>query len=241
MKQTPGRIYLADQRGLTENPQFRRYSTFNFGDFYNEHKMPLGNLYVVNEETLAGLQTIALTVEQASHVIIMPVTGMVNFTNPQGQMSAVDVGEIQINHLPANSTFRITNPYPANSISFLQIWMKAEQVVDTVSAQLFSFSFDAMDNKLAEIITADKANTKLPFSLHLGRLAGRHETVYKLKHKDALFFAFVIVGAFELEGRLLHEKDGLALWDTNEVELEALSNNAIVLVLELEKAAGYTS
>ncbi|WP_262891527.1 pirin family protein [Adhaeribacter radiodurans] len=40
-------------------------------------------------------------------------------------------------------------------------------------------------------------------------------------------------GAFEVQGRLLHEKDSLALWDTEEVELEALSNHIRILIMEL--------
>ncbi|WP_165699302.1 pirin family protein [Hymenobacter jejuensis] len=54
-----------------------------------------------------------------------------------------------------------------------------------------------------------------------------------MKSNRSRFFAFVVAGAFEVEGRLLHERDGLALWDVQEVELEALSNDALVLVLEL--------
>ena len=72
----------------------------------------------------------------------------------------------------------------------------------------------------------------LPFALRLGRFMGREEAVYKVQPGNQLF-AFVVAGAFELEGRLLHEKDGLALWDAEEVELEALSNHALVLVVEL--------
>ncbi len=41
-------------------------------------------------------------------------------------------------------------------------------------------------------------------------------------------------GAFEVQGRLLHARNGLGLWDdTNLLELEALSNDAIVLLVEL--------
>ena len=73
----------------------------------------------------------------------------------------------------------------------------------------------------------------LSFALSLGRFAGRHETEYKVQHAGSHLFAYVLAGAFEFEGRLLHEKDGLALWDMATLELEALSNNALVLVLEL--------
>jgi len=44
--------------------------------------------------------------------------------------------------------------------------------------------------------------------------------------------AFVIQEAFEVQGRLLHARDGLGLWDdTNLIKLEALSNDAIVLLV----------
>jgi len=36
-----------------------------------------------------------------------------------------------------------------------------------------------------------------------------------------------------VEGRLLHARDGLTLWETEEAEMEALSNDAIVLLIEL--------
>lgn len=55
-----------------------------------------------------------------------------------------------------------------------------------------------------------------------------------MKSKRNSLFVFVIQGVFEVQGRLLHARDGLGLWDEeNEVELEALSNDAIVLLTEL--------
>jgi quercetin 2,3-dioxygenase len=50
-------------------------------------------------------------------------------------------------------------------------------------------------------------------------------------YKVPLFAGFVLQGAFEAEGRLLHERGGLALWDAGEIEIEALSNNAILLLI----------
>ena len=44
---------------------------------------------------------------------------------------------------------------------------------------------------------------------------------------------FVIEGAFEVQGTLLHARDGLALWGTDKLEKEALSNDAIILLIEL--------
>jgi hypothetical protein len=44
---------------------------------------------------------------------------------------------------------------------------------------------------------------------------------------------FNIQGMFEVQGRLLQTGDGLGLWnEPGDVELEALSNEAIVLLIE---------
>jgi quercetin 2,3-dioxygenase len=46
-------------------------------------------------------------------------------------------------------------------------------------------------------------------------------------------FMFVIEGAFEVQNRLLQRKDGLLLPEAGEVEFVALSDNGILLVIEL--------
>ncbi|WP_188556306.1 pirin family protein [Hymenobacter glacieicola] len=89
---------------------------------------------------------------------------------------------------------------------------------------------------MAEVIPRQVEQSEpfgLPFSLSLGRFAGRQEALYRPAQAGTLVFAYVLAGAFEAEGRLLHAKDGLAVWDVAEVELEALSNNALIVMLEV--------
>jgi len=233
-KQTPGKIYLADQRGLTEAPQFRRYSTLNFGSYAHEHKGAMGNLQALNEETLAGVQRVTFQADQTAYVVILPITGALNVHDSLGGISAVDVGEVQVFTVAAGKSIEIVNLYEADLISFLHIWITAHAPSSTTPLPAFAFS--SLENTLTEIVpgtATTPGESALPFSLHLGCFAGRTEAIYHLKRENSLFFTFVIAGAFEVAGRLLHEKDGLALWDIAEVELEALSNNALVVVLEI--------
>ncbi|NJM24190.1 MAG: hypothetical protein HC859_00180 [Bacteroidia bacterium] len=67
-------------------------------------------------------------------------------------------------------------------------------------------------------------------SVHIGQFAGRAE--YTLDFAEASdVFIFTIEGAFEVQNRLLHARDGLSLPCARCLEFEALSNNAIILVL----------
>ncbi|MCB2377975.1 hypothetical protein LGH70_10310 [Hymenobacter sp. BT635] len=226
IQQTPGRIYLADQRGLTETSRFRRHSTFNFDGYQQEFKEPFGRLRALNEETLAGGHRLELTAETASLVLVLPIIGAVGVAGGS-TVATVQVEEAQLLHLPAQSVISFTNLYETELISFLHIWLTAADF--PAPPQLFSFDFQALENNLAVIVSAA---AQAGIALSLGRFAGRQEAVYSPQNAEAHLFAFVLAGAFEVEGRLLHEKDGLALWQAAAVELEALSNDALVLVLE---------
>ena len=70
------------------------------------------------------------------------------------------------------------------------------------------------------------------YAISIGKFSGRRESIYHRKYPNTGIFAYVLKGVFEVEGRLLHERDGLELYDSEFVEIEALSNDAVILVFE---------
>jgi redox-sensitive bicupin YhaK (pirin superfamily) len=238
MTQVPGKIYLADQRGVVESPQFRRQSTFSFGTYQQAHKEPFGRLYGLNEETLAGGHEVVLPVGQDSYVVVLPITGAVAYSAAGSASGSVEVGAVLTVAAPAGTLLRLRNPYEGELINCLHLWVRAAAPLTTPAVGVATVFGELRENELLALAGERSqaqvpATLSLPFALSLGRFMGRQEAVYNLaQHKNQLV-AFVLAGAFELEGRLLHEKDGLALWDTEHIELEALSNHAIVLLLEL--------
>ena len=233
LQQTPGKIFLADERGLAESDRFRRYSTFSFGEFAHPHKGPFGRLYGCNEETLAGGHTVAFTVAEASYLLLVPLTGAVRVSwgEPASTLAAEEALLLAV---PAGTVLQVSNPFAGELVHFLHLWLLADAPVAAVAAHPAAFDLGAQPNALLALVPPFAPPR--PVRVHLGRFAGRYETTYRPQHPGADVFLFVLAGAFEAEGRLLHEKDGLALWNATEIELEALSNDAIVLLLELEPA-----
>ncbi|QIL39921.1 hypothetical protein G7074_11985 [Pedobacter sp. HDW13] len=227
MELSPGKIYLADQRGLTENSTLRRYSTFNFEKYYSEHREPFESLFLCNDESLAGGKVSFFLSKEDSFQIFFPITGGIDVVQGNKEFS-IDTGKLQVLNLGKGEVLEISNPYPKDTINYLQLGIKTDFFLLRPSEMLYQFDFEKDQNQLIELIS----NPKLPFKLSAGIFAGREEAIYTLQHSNSKFYCFVIDGAFEIEGRLLHARDGLALWDLPQVELEALSNNAIVLVLE---------
>ncbi|MBP6181188.1 hypothetical protein [Flavobacterium sp.] len=67
----------------------------------------------------------------------------------------------------------------------------------------------------------------------IGIYEARKEGFYSVKNNSNGVFVFVINGAFEIENRLLESKDGLSLSGINSLEWEALSENELLIVLEI--------
>jgi hypothetical protein len=226
--QTQAKIFLSGERGLNEQNGFRSYNTFSSYPNQNIHKESFGSLYLLNDITLAGNKKIILQVEENSNIILLPVVGAITCRDSNGKDTLIEPGQIQIYTVPENSTIEIRNPYKLELVNFLQIRIRHPLTNLKAETQVFSFDLEHNRNKLVELYpNAQKACNKTC----IGKFAGREEGIYQMEDKG--LFVFVIEGAFEVQYRLLEARDGLALWNVKEVEFEALSNDAIVLLLEL--------
>jgi len=221
--QSKGKIFLSDERGISELDWFRSRNTFNFGRYYNEHKTPFGDLYVLNEDTLAENCRLAMEVEEESHIVLVPVVGAIAWKTSDRKEGLVEAGQAQVLPLPKGASFEIMNPYDDTLVKYLQLWITTPGGAQQSAHRLFSFSIDNNKNKLVNAFDAGL----------IGKFTGREEAIHTLAHPQNGLFAFVIQGAFEVQYRLMHAGDGLALWNLPAIELEALSNDAIILLIEI--------
>uniref|UniRef100_UPI000A7B782A hypothetical protein n=1 Tax=Hymenobacter sp. AT01-02 TaxID=1571877 RepID=UPI000A7B782A len=153
IKQTPGRIYLADQHGFITTPQYSRCSVFSFADYADEQRPATGRLLAFNEETLAGGQRSSLPVWEDAYVVLLPLTGEIKYTSSEGQAAVVQVEEVEVRALPAGATIELANLFEEEPVSFLHIWLRAGSLAKASSA-VFSYGFEQLENTLAEVVPA---------------------------------------------------------------------------------------
>ena len=233
-KQTKGKIFLAEERGLNELKWFQSRNSFNFGKYYNEHKHPFKNLYVLNDDSLAGGHSMKMITEENFYVILLPVIGAIAYGDDAGNKNLLAAGQAQIILAEKPITYQIANPFPEETVNFLQLWIKAGKNIPSDPPLALTYKdVNKNINQPADIFLVNEQKIDLPFSVSIGKFAGRGGYNYILNKKNSGLFVFVLTGAFEVEGRLLHARDGLSLWESDEVEMEALSNDAIVLLIEL--------
>ncbi|GAA4469745.1 hypothetical protein GCM10023189_57250 [Nibrella saemangeumensis] len=230
---THAQIYLADQRGCSETDFFRSYHTFNFGQYADESRKPFGALYLLNDDTLRAGASLSLQVEQNTQVVLLPVLGGLEYLSDIDS-GFLEAGQAGILSLAAGMRYTISNPYDQETINFLQWWLIPPIVDFTPGISQAGFDL-SRKNTLLPLV--DSTSSKADSRSFIGRYDGRQEGTYTVTvHSKATgIFVFIIQGAFEVANRLLHEKDGLALLyeKANALEFEALSNDALLLLLDL--------
>lgn len=102
---------------------------------------------------------------------------------------------------------------------------------------LFSFDLNQNPNQLLELFAPQQKNSTIktvsqPRGM-IGKFCGRSEAIYKTVQPGNALFVYMIKGVAEVQYRLLNPRDGLGLWDLEQLELEALSGEAIVLILKI--------
>lgn len=182
---------------------------------------------------LAGGKSVELSVEEDSVIVILPVVGVVRCTDNLSNEALPEAGQVNILHTLKGNSIKLSNDYKEELTNCLQIWFKVP-TGKKIESGLFSFDINRNRNQLTDLLQGGQHTVQVPsnLKLYIGKFSGRMETIYQLSDFRHGVFVFVLQGAFEVQYRLLEARDGLALWDVKEIELEALSNDAIILLME---------
>jgi len=237
LKHSEAKIFLADQRGISETPACRSRQTFNFGHFFHEHKMAFGDLYAMNDDELAGGGSLESQVQENSLIVLLPLAGAVMYSDDNEQRTLLAAGQVLVVPAHRGMQFTITNAFRNEPANVLQIWFRSDNEIDSTAPEPITFTdVNSQINTLMPIPEMKATDPGLPFFLYIGKFNGRGETSFTPQPGESTF-VFIIEGAFEVEGRLLHARDGLGFRNSETLEIEALSNDALMLVSCSRKCA----
>ncbi|MDI3321513.1 hypothetical protein [Pinibacter soli] len=230
--QLPAKMFVAEQRGHFENDHLRVYATFNYSNYFNEHKKAFGPLHLLNDNTLAGNHVSLTKFDEDMYTVLLPIVGTIEYADNQGVHAVIHSGEMQCGFYKGNSGFVVKNPYESALVNYLQIGISGSFVEKFEKPQLFQFDIDGYKNVLVDM-TLKEVNPALPFIMTICKLTSKKELTYFMNDPGNVLYAFAIEGECEVEQRLLHARDGLGLQDIHKVEMEGLTNNANLLLIEM--------
>ena len=122
-----------------------------------------------------------------------------------------------------DQSFTFLNPYENEVVNYVHAWFDENALQDAKLA----IDLPGHQNSFLNLFGNDSIQA------HIGRFSGRVDSTFHSIKDPAHVFVFVVEGAFEFQNRLLEARDGLALSNVSISDFEALSNDAILVILEV--------
>ncbi len=222
-------LFKADQRGSDSGTTATCLTTFNSENTYAELKTGFGGLKFLNDIFLKSEEVLTFTCDNQMVEAIIPIAGSLIYRDHTGNEELIKSEQVKYIFSEGHSTYTLYNPYQTETVNYLHIGFEKGNSLPTDFPKLHSLQL----NQKNVLVSLNSGDTPGLTSARIGIFEGRYKETFLLKNTDNGVFAYIINGAFEVENRLMEYRDGLSLWNTKQVEFEALSEHAIILFLEV--------
>lgn len=212
--QSPSKIFKNDFRIWQENDKNTVTEILNDKD-------RTYTLYNVKEVVLDIEGELRLSFEEERTLLILPLYGEIIINDFYETISA---GISLTLNTQKGKDIVIKNMIYHDQTDLLIFELKKQENIQNYTKNVLDFTLKN------NVFTISKVLQQPNF---IGLYNGRAEGYYALKDADKSIFGMVLNGAFEFQNRLMENRDAILLWELEELEFEALSENALILFMEV--------
>lgn len=230
-------LHKAGTRGHANHGWLDSHHTFSFANYYNPERMHFGVLRVLNDDCIDGGTGFGTHPHDNMEIISIPLEGELEHQDSMGNTTIIRKGEIQVMSAGTGIKHSEYNKSKNSKTKFLQIWVFPNKKNVTPRYDQIKLNEADRKNKLQQILSpnADDEGVWIHQNawFHLGNFDKGTKSDYQLKNENNGVYAFVIKGSFKIETHELAERDGLGIWNTNHLKIEALSTDSELLLMEV--------
>lgn len=230
-------LHKAGSRGYANHGWLKANHTFSFANYYNPERVHFGTLRVLNDDSVEGGMGFGMHPHDNMEIITIPLEGELEHKDSMGNGTVIKKGDIQVMSAGSGITHSEFNKNSDKPVKLLQIWVFPNKKNVTPRYDQISLNDADRQNKLQQILSPNENDAGVWIHqnawFHLGKFEKDHTINYDLKQNGNGVYAFVIRGTFILGQTELNERDGLGIWNTNQLTLKSTSENAEILLMEV--------
>ena len=230
-------LHRADTRGHANHGWLDSYHTFSFANYYNPDRMHFGVLRVLNDDWVAPGRGFGRHPHDNMEIISIPLVGDLEHQDSMNNKQVIRQGDIQVMSAGTGIFHSEFNRNTDKEVRFLQIWVFPNKKNVEPRYDQLTYDRDKAHNNLLQVLSPNPDDAGVWIHqdawFHLGNLDKGFQTKYTLKRpqKNGVY-AFVIDGKVSINGHPLNRRDGLGLWDTTELSINA-DEKAELLLMEV--------
>ncbi len=229
-------IHRANTRGHANHGWLDSHHTFSFAGYYNPDRMNFGVLRVLNDDVVSEGRGFGTHPHDNMEIISIPLEGDLEHKDSMGNTTVIRQGDVQVMSAGTGIYHSEYNKNADQPVKFLQIWVFPNQKGVTPRYDQITLDPNKLRNQLAQVLSPNPEDDGVWVHqnawFHMGRLEPGFETTYKLKDPANGVYTFVIEGDVTINGQALRQRDGMGVWETDELTLKA-DSNARVLLMEV--------
>lgn len=227
-------IHKANTRGHANHGWLNSYHSFSFANYQNTERMNFGALRVLNDDTVSEGRGFGTHPHQNMEIISIPLKGDLQHQDNMGNATIIKQGDIQVMSAGTGIMHSEYNKNKDRAVEFLQIWIIPNKT--NVKPRYDQISLKELEkpNSLYQVLSPNANDAGVWIYqdawFNLGTFTEDTTTSYALNKKDNGVYAFVLEGNFSIEGEQLSKRDGVGLWETDNIAINASKNSKVLLI-----------
>ena len=230
-------LHKAATRGHANHGWLESYHTFSFANYHNPERMNFGVLRVLNDDRVSEGMGFGKHPHDNMEIISIPLDGDLEHQDSMGNVTVIKNGDIQVMSAGTGIFHSEYNKNKDQLVKFLQIWVYPNKKNVIPRYDQITLNLEDRHNKLQQILSPNSEDEGVWIYqdawFHIGKFDKDFSTSYQLKKKGNGVYAFVLNGDFTIGGIELNHRDGLGIWDTNSFSVQANSEGAEILLMEV--------
>ena len=227
-------LHKANTRGHIDFEWLKTNHTFSFGSYYNPERINFGMLRVLNDDFVAGGQGFGTHPHNDMEIVSIPLIGTLAHKDSTGTEEVIVPNEVQVMSAGTGILHSEYNHSKYKEINFLQLWIFPDKKGHKPRYDQKSFNPEERKNKLLKIVSPDKNNGNLWLNqdayLSMTDLEKNKSINYKLHTSGNGVYIFLIEGNISVEEETLSKRDGIGIWETDEISMKANQDSQILLI-----------
>ena len=229
-------LHKAESRGFFDHGWLKTHHTFSFADYYNPQRIHFGALRVLNDDWIEGGTGFDLHPHKNMEVISIPLKGDLEHQDSLKHKDTIKEGEIQVMSAGTGIMHSEYNRNDDRPTEFLQIWVFPNKQNVPPRYENAVISDLIRKNEISEIVSPYPGNGKGLWIYQqawfsIADLDKDSLQLYKMKSKESLgVYIFIIEGSIMIKDIELRRRDGIGVYDTEDVEFKATEKSRVLLI-----------
>lgn len=228
-------LHKADTRGDANHEWLHSKHTFSFANYHNPERMNFGVLRVLNDDIVSGNMGFGKHPHRDMEIISIPLEGDLKHKDDMGNETVIKSGDIQVMSAGTGIMHSEYNNNPDQPVKFLQIWVFPNKKNVTPRYDQITLEVKDRQNKLQQIVSPNSDDSGVWIHqdawFNMTNLEKSKELTYQLNapNKNGVY-VFVLNGDATVNGQNLNTRDGLGVWDTDQLQIKADSDTELLLM-----------